>query len=325
MPLWDSFAGAISSLKKVTGSKLSEEEERKEQAFHNTVRDALTAVDREISKIPGVDRAQKTVANTGDFLLKLAVGLNQKVLSPYIFRPVSTLALLTDTNSPLYKKGEYEEGFQFNDIKSAYDRSAKVSTMQALTKSDLIPFIKPLSSMVLSTGDIDVDEVDLWDDNSIQKNYVDNTVGRWFTGIGDFVVGNAALGGVGKLAKLGARTGGAQVGLNTANKTVNDLANDMDTGILYGKSNGAQGSLTVSGTHMNVLAESKDYGVITDMVGKYSTNGRLVSLVRDASTPEAVRDLILADKGYLPALERLSTTAPDELFELGAVASQITS
>ena len=329
MPLWSDFTSAISTLgtvgKRLTGggSYLSAEEQVKEQAFHETVKSALSKVDEEISAVPGINAAKKLAPKVGDLLLRGAIQLNTKVISPYITRPLSTVGLLTDTNSPLYKKGEYEEGFQFSDIKSAYARSAKVSTFQALTKSNLIPLVKPLSAAVLSTGKINLDDVDLWDDKSIEKNYVDNAVGRWFTGIGDFVVGNAALGAVGKVAGIAAKAGGTKAGLYTANKTVADLAADMETGILHASTLGKQGSQTVSGSHVLLLAESKDYGVISDLVGKYSTNGKLVNLIHDASTPEAVKDLLLADKGDIGALSRLSVTAPDELFELSDTASQL--
>ena len=331
MPTWSDFTNAISGIgaagKRLTGGGqfLSEDELAKEKVLHNTVKDALANVDKAISNVPGAGLAKKAAAKTGDFLLRGAVALNEKALSPYVFRPLSTVALLTDTSSPLYKKGEYEQGFQFSDIKSAYERSAKVSTMQALTKSDLIPLVKPLSAMVLSTGHINIDDVDLWNDKSIQKNYVDNAVGRWFTGIGDFAVGNAALGAVGKVAGIAAKAGGAKAGLYTANKTIDDLASDMDSGILWANSNGTKGSQTVSGSHMTLLAETKDYGTISDLVEKYSTNGKLVNLIRDASTPEAVKDLILADKGNIAAMERLAATAPDDLFDLSDTAGQLQS
>ena len=329
MASWDDFTNAISTAKVIGtrftggGKTLSEEELAKEQTLHNTVKDALLNADKAISAIPGADIAKKAAAKTGDLLLRGAVKLNNEVLSPYVFRPLSTAALLADSSSPLYKKGEYEEGFQFNDIKSAYNRSAKVSTMQALTKSDMIPFVKPLSSSILESGGIDIDNVDLWNDKSIEKNYVDNTVGRWFTGIGDFVLGNAALGGVGKVAGIVAKASGAKAGIYTAKKTIDDLAVDMDNGILFATSNGTSGVQTVSGSHVLILAESKDYGTISDIIGKYSTNGKLVDLIHDASTPNAVKDLILADKGDIAAMGRLATTAPDDLFELSDTASQL--
>lgn len=329
MATWSDFTSAISTAKAVGqrltggGKQLTEEELAKEQSLHNTVKDALANADKAISAIPGAGIAKKAAAKTGDLLLRGAVALNDEVLSPYVFRPVSTAALLADSKSPLYKKGEYEDGFQFSDIKAAYNRSAKVSTMQALTKSDLIPFIKPLSASILESGGINLDNVDLWNDKSIEKNYVDNTVGRWFTGIGDFVIGNAALGGVGKVAGLGARIAGAKAGIYTARKTIEDLAVDMDNGIQYSITNGVSGTQTVSGTHMVVLAESKDYGTISDIVSKYSTNGKLIDLIHDASTPNAVKDLILADKGDIAAMGRLAETAPDDLFELSDTASQL--
>ena len=64
---------------------------------------------------------------------------------------MSTLALITDPTSPLYTQKEFDEGFQFKDIKTAYNRSAKVSTGQALTKS---AFTQPVSAAVLSLGKI---------------------------------------------------------------------------------------------------------------------------------------------------------------------------
>ena len=327
MATWDDFTGAISTAKAVGtrltggGKTLTEEELKKEENLHNTVKDALFNVGQVVDKLP--NPVKEAAAKTGDLLLRGAVALNDKVLSPYVFRPLSTAALLADSTSPLYKKGEYEKGFQFSDIEAAYNRSAKVSTMQALTKSDLIPFIKPISASILENGGIDLDQVDLWNDKSIQKNYVDNTVGRWFTGIGDFVIGNAALGGVGKAAGILARAGGAKAGMYTGKKTIDDLAIDMENGINYAATNGKTGMQTVSGSHVTLLAESKDYGVISDIITKYSTNAKLIDLVRDASTPTAVRDLILADKGDLGAMGRLATTAPDDLFELGDTASQL--
>lgn len=339
MGLWDSFTGGISSiasgagaqLKTFTGggSYLSEDEKAKQESLQSTVKGALANVGKVIDATPVVGEvvgaAKKPAKWTTDLLLWGAVELNTKILSPFVFRPLSATALLADTNSPLYKKGQYEEGFQFNDIKAAYNRSAKVSMFQALTKSDLIPAIKPLSSIVLSTGDIDIDEVDLWNDDSVKENYVDNAVGRWFTGIGDLVIGNAALGAVGKVGSAAIKIGAVKGGLNTARKTIDELAADMDTGILHAKTAGAEGTQTVSGTHMTVMAESKDYGVIGDIVEKYSTNGKLLPLIREASTPEAVRDLILADKGNLAAMQRLATTAPDDLFDLSDTAAQLTS
>jgi hypothetical protein len=330
MAWWKDFATSIAAvptaLKRLTGggSYLSEEELVKEQTLHNTVKDALADIDSKLSNVPGFGVTKKITKGVGDKLLQGAVKLNQEVLSPYIFRPISTAALLTDFQSPLYKKGEYEEGFQFDDIKAAYNRSAKVSAMQALTMSDLTP-ISGISAVVLPMGGIDVNKIDLWNDESIKQNYVDNAVGRWFTGIGDFIVGNAALGGVGKIAGIAARAGGTKAGLYTKRKTVEQLELDMNNGIDYASTNGVTGTQTISGNHMVVLAESKDWGSITNLVSKYSTNEKLIPLIHEASDARVVKDLILADKGNLAALDRLASTAPDKLFDLSNTQGQLQS
>jgi hypothetical protein len=323
MSIWNSFTSAISTLgavgKTLTGggSFLNEDEQKREEAFMNKVRENLDMIERNTPKF-----AKERIKVTADALLYGATKFNDYIYSP-LTRTVSTAALLTDTNSPLYKKGQFEEGFQFQDIKSAYNRSAKVTALQALTKSNLIPLVNPLSQAVLSTGKINLDEVDLWNDESVQKNFKDNGVGRWFTGIGDAVLGGVVLGVAGKAAGIAAKTAAKPAGLYTKNKTVDELAADMDTGILYAKTNGFEGTQTVSGSHAVLLAGTKDWGVVEDIVTKYSTNEKLIPLIREASDADAVKDLLLADKGNTPALERLAATASDKLFDMADVKTQI--
>lgn len=328
MAWWDSFTTAISGLgaagKRLTGggSYLSEDELKKEQELHNVIKDALANIDTAGSNVPGFGIAKKATKGVTDLLLKGAVELNQNVLSPYVFRPISTAALLTDKDSPLYKKGEYEAGFQFSDIKAAYNRSAKVSAFQALTKSDMTP-IKSLSEIVLSTGKIDLDKVDLWNDESIKKNYVDNAVGRWFTGLGDFAVGTKGLNVLGRGVVSGAQKAGKPLGLATSKKTLDDLTVDMENGINYAKSNGALGQQTISGSHMVELAETQDWGRITDLVSKYSVNEKLIPLIHDAKDADVVKDLILADKGSIAAMERLAGVNLDKMFDFSDTAAQL--
>lgn len=260
---------------------------------------------------------------SNDLILKAAVALNDKVISPFITRPVSTLGLVTDVNSPLYQKGEYESGFQVSDIVDAYNRSAKVSPMQALTKSDLIPVVGSLSNFVLEKGDIDLESVNLWDDKSIEKNFSENVVGKWYTGIGDFIVGNAALGGAGKVVGIGAKFAGKTSGLSTKGKAVAQFEKEINDGFKWADTNGAEGTQTVAASHIQELADTKDFTVITTLVDKYSTNNRLIPLLYNATDREIVKDIILADKGNVDAMIRLADNAPDDLFEVADVAGQI--
>ena len=323
MALFNSFLSTLGTgLKTITGGGdyLSKEERKKQEELNATIKNAIATTDKITSNIPGNKIAKEAVKVTGDFLLGTAKKFNDKVYSP-LMRTVSTAGLLTDKNSPLYQKGQYEEGFQFTDIKAAYDRSAKVTAFQALTKSSLVPLVP---QAVLSYGKINLDDVNLWNDESVKKNFVDNAVGRWFTGAGDFVLGNAALGAVGKVAKVAAiTTVGKPLGIYTKGKTVDQLAADMETGILHGSTNGLQGTQTVSGSHAILLAGTKDWGVIEDLVTKYSTNERLIPIIHDATDANVVKDLILADKGNTQALERLAATASDKLFDMSDVKSQI--
>ncbi len=327
MSLWDSFRSTIGvTIKSVTGggSYLNEEEQKREEKLTSSVRNALDGINNALeSNAPG--RLAKTAGKqTADFLLKyVAKPFNDKIYSP-VMRTVSTTALLTDINSPLYKKGEFEEGFQFSDIKAAYNRSEKVSTMQALTKSTLIPFVNPVSALVLSAGKIDINEVDLWSDESIKKNFVDNAVGRWYTGFGDLLLGNKALSLGGKAVAAGAKTAVLRpAGLYTKGKSVDALASDMENGIMHASTNGAQGVQTVSGSHVVLLAGSRDWNIIEDIVTKYSTNEKLIPLIHEATDANFVKDLLLADKNNLAAMERLVATSSDKLFDLADVKSQI--
>ena len=328
MSSWDSFKSTLGAVaKNITGggSYLNEDEQKREEAFTTSVRSALDKVNKEIeSTAPGrVAKAASKV--TADFLLAGAKQFNDKFYSP-LMRGIGTTALLTDTKSPLYKKGEFEEGFQFSDIKAAYNRTEKVTAFQALTKSNLVPILNPVSQIFLSTasqGKIDLNSVNLWNDESVKKNFVDNAVGRWYTGIGDFTVGNVGLGAAGKVIGAGARVAGKSTGLYTKGKSVEAFGADIDNGITYANTNGAQGAQTVAGSHVLLLAGTKDWGVIEDLVTKYSTNEKLIPIIRETSDANVVKDILLADKGNIAALMRLAETSSDKLFDMADVKSQI--
>ena len=326
MSLLNSFLSTFGAIgKKITGggSYLNADEQKREEEFTKNVRNALDSVNKSIESTAPGRIAKAATKSTADFLLKAAVQFNDKIYSPLISRPISTFALLTDLQSPLYQKGQFEEGFQFEDIKRAYNRSEKVSAMQALTKSDLVPLINPLSQLILSTNKIDLNTVNLWNDQSIKTNFVDNAVGRWYTGIGDFVVGNVGIGAAGKVVGAGVKSIAKPAGLYTKSKSVEALATDMENGILYAKTNGAQGAKTVTGSHALFLATSRDWGDIEDLVMKYTTNEKLIPIIREANDASVVKDILLADKGNLAALERLAMTSSDKLFDIADVKSQI--
>lgn len=269
-----------------------------------------------------LEYATREQAMSNDLVLKAGVKVHDEVISPYITRPIGTTALLTDIDSPLYQADKFEKGFQLNDIKKAYNRTEKVSLGQALTKSDLTP-IKSLASVVLPTGGIDLEEIDLWNDQDVENAFVDNTVGRWFTGITDFTVSNVAIGFVGGRVGMASKLAARKVGFSTRGRTTQSMEQDIDEGILF--TQGLGGRPTNIADDVMRMAMSKNESEIEDIFSKYSNNENLIGPLTRASNPETVKDILLADKGYLPSLDRLSKNAPADLFEIADVKSQLTA
>lgn len=322
MSLWSNFTDAISS--------------RVVRPVKSFGKDLLTGNLEPIIDAPSAETAQsfKGKLQTGlrsvnefgitgteksaDLLLKGAIALNNKVISPLLTRPVSTLGLLTDINSPLYQKGQFEAGFQFKDISRAYDRSAKVSLGQALTKS---VFTQPVSAAVLSLGKISLDDVDLWNDENIRRNFSENTVGKYYTGLTDLFLGNAVIGkGFGLAGKVG-KSGLNHAGIRTRATTVNQFEKDIKDGFDYADNIG--GRQTVAASHMMEMAESQNFAQIDDLVQLYSNNERLSGAILSATKKETVADLILADKGDINAIARLAETNGDDLVFSQNVVGQI--
>jgi hypothetical protein len=170
---------------------------------------------------------------------------------------------------------------------------------------------------------MDMSEVDLWDDESIQKNFVDNTLGSYMSGINDFVIGNIAIQGgitgIGSLAKIRS----TRAGLNTKFKAADAEAmplfeKDMTDHIAFVNSNGVAGNQTVIGQDIMDLAASDNIIDIVRITKKHSYNAALPDLIKTTKDPVVVRDFLLADKGYGPAIERLSALRmSDDLWVLG--------
>lgn len=260
-----------------------------------------------------------------DPLLRVAVAAEEKVFSPYIKRPISTAALLTDPESPLYDDGVYTKGLQLSDIQAAYERSKNVSLGVALTKSYLNPYhINGISDAILESGGIDIDRVNLWDDADIKANFSDNTTGRWLTGLSDAILGNFAIvaatkGSVSAL-KAGARAAGLNNRLNVydanAIQKLEKLADDHISGVQE----------TVFGADIVSAAKSKDIVLINKILKPHTNNPRVAELVKETEDPNFVRDLILADKGYAPAIERLmNASRTDDLWYISDAAKEITA
>jgi hypothetical protein len=285
------------------------------------------ATSRSLEKA-GIAPTEKTVAKVADPVLWAGEKAEKYVFSPLIARPLSAGFLLTDPNSALYNSDKYGEGFQLSDITDAYQRSEKVSLGVAMTKSAINPFAG-ITTPILATGGIDLSKVDLWNDQDVKKNFQDNVTGRWVTGTSDFIFKNVAISRVGTLAMAGAKAAALRAGLSTSIKTgdINampqweKLATDH---IDFVKSNGATGVRSNLGEDIQKIAESDDIILIKNITEKHSYNPKLVSLFKETKDPEFVRDALLADNGYGPAIERIAAARrSDDLWYLSDGNAQI--
>lgn len=282
---------------------------------------AETGIARSLAKA-GLGTIEKPIAKATDPVLYVAEKAEKYVFSPIIARPISTVNLLTDPTSPLYNSDTYGKGFQPSDVIDAYNRSEKVSLGVSMLKSQINP-LGILESAILKSGGIDVENVNLWDDNDIKKNFQDNTLGKWVTGTNDFIIKNVAINAAFVGAAAGIKAAGLKAGLGRTIKVgdvdampkFEDLANQH---INYRKSGGTQGNLTVLGQDIEDLAASENIIDIVRIASKHSNNSRLPNLIRNTKDPEFVRDLLLADKAYGPAIERLTQAGlRDKLWYLG--------
>lgn len=275
---------------------------------------AQVGVEKSLAKV-GVAPVDEASNKAFDPILQLGAAAEKYVFSPVIARPISTANLLLDPTSTLYKNG-----FQAADIKDAYNRSASVSLGQSMLKN---PFslIGMAESAILEANGVDVTGMDLWDDKDIQKNFVDNTLGRWITGTNDFVIKNAAI----EAATFGAAGAIKAVGLR-AGLTTKIKATDIEAMPKYEKDiydhidfiEGNGGTQTVIGQDIVDLAASDNILDIKRIVKKHSYNGDLPDLILNTKDPRVVADFLLADKGYAPAIDRLAALGrSDDMWVIG--------
>lgn len=261
----------------------------------------------------------KQQAASNDLTLKIANNIVEPIISEGITRPASTLALITDNTSPLYQPGKYEKGFQANDIRAAYNRSADVSVFQALTKSELNPFA-PVGRVILKSGGVDVDTVNLWDDADVKKNFSENIVGRYYTGLGDFVVGNLLIAGAGGALGAAGRVAGRATGFTNKGIALSEFEATVNSGLKYNAGD-TTAKFSNAANDFEFMAKNTDINQTIQRLEPYTTNPRMIDAINDATDPEIVKDLILADKGYAPALERLLKTEPALIGDVADVTS----
>ncbi len=135
------------------------------------------------------------------------------------------------------------------------------------------------------------------------------------------VVSNLAISGAFGLAAKSGYLGARKAGLTTKANNFSKIEKDIDDGILYSQSSAASGRQTTIGNDINKLASTSDIEEVSTILNKYTNNINLYGPIQRATDPNTVKDLILADKGYLPALDRLSKNVPADLYEIADMNS----
>lgn len=255
-----------------------------------------------------------------DPVLRVAEKAEKYVFSP-LARGISTYNLLSDPYSPLYNDEKYGKGVQLSDVRDAWNRSAYVSLGQSIIKSPGL--IGVAESAILTASGMDMSEVNLWDDESVKENFVDNPLGEFISGTNDFIIKNVAINalfvGAGTVAKAGALRAGLTTKFKAADaEAMPFFEKDMTDHIDFVNSGGTTGTQTVIGQDIMDLAASDNIVDIVRIVKKHSYNPALPDLIKKTKDAAVVRDFLLADKGYGPAIERLAALRmSDDLWILG--------
>jgi len=263
-------------------------------------------------KDAGILSQDQSIMKPVDPIMNVAQKAEEYVFSPIVARPISTAFLLADPNSPLYETEKFRKGFQPQDIVDAYNRTEKVSLGVSLTKAQMIPVLPSLQAGILGLGGIDLNEVDLWNDQDVKENFQDNVVGKWVSGINDVIIKNVAIDkgvrGFAAITKSLLSAGGLSTKIRVGDiNALPQLEKLADDHIKFKASNGQDGALTVFGQDIENLANSSNIIDITNILKPYTLNPRLPALVRETTDPAFVRDLLLADKGWGPAIDRLAS------------------
>jgi len=288
---------------------------------------AATSARKSLEKT-GITDNDKGTVKIIDPVLKVAAKADEYVFSPLIKRPVAAGFLLTDPNSPLYQSDEFGKGFQPSDITEAYNRTGNVyetiegkeylvrpgvSLGQAFPKSWVAGAtpIGQLERYVLTDiGGIDLEEVDLWNDQDIQKNFVDNPVGRYITGANDFIIGetaiNLAFGGAGALTKALTKAAGLNTKFRAADfDATAQMKSDIDNHLRYRQTNGAEGAFSNIGNDVEKMAKSDNFIEVYNTAKKHTNNKEAIDEIVKTSDPALVRDYLLMDKADFGAYQRL--------------------
>jgi GNAT superfamily N-acetyltransferase len=263
---------------------------------------------------------QERITGMRPGLLSTTLGGVEYGWSNFVARPASTGVMLTDPGA-----APYRDGFQVEDIKEAYDRSAEVSFGRAVQSS-------PYNLLGRTLG---FDNYDVWSDSDMEAAD-QNPFYNFFSGATDFALEVTPLSArplrLSFLNKIGAR---GQQGVRSAE----DLAiirreyeqhrswRNQEPVEPEMAGEGASPRQTGVGFLVDQTARQTDPDRIMESPILSGVQGidkvKLSNIYARTDDPDTVFSLYMASKGDFQALQDLMERAPRDVWDLGEMNSAI--
>ena len=223
-------------------------------------------------------------------------------IGQYFIDPAARLVttadlLLTDTSEVL--KGANKKGQ--NAVSFAFDQAKNISPGQAIFSS-LVPDNK------------------IFDKKSREEFFEDSWLGLISSGSADLFVNIAGSKGTG----IATRAGANKIFGNNSITDVNAFASQMDDAVLSvdNLAAGAVASISPTAQFLKEAVDNTDIAALKNnaFVVNSANPDRLATLLAGVNTPRAAADIILAERGHVPALNNLRDSLPlahDALTDFG--------
>ena len=272
-------------------------------------------------------------AGLGAGPIGVALGASEAAWSYGVARPTATGNLLLNPQSPLYKDSVIEQGtpdkvervrtqkgFQWDDVRQAWNRSEQVTTTQAAVANPIVQAIPGLDVLTAIGG---IDAYDPWSVYDMSRAQ-DNPYYRFITGGGDLAL-QIAVPTATKITRLAAIE---RAGLSTTVKSVKDL-DDMTQDWAYHKeyeaTGGVSGHRTTFGMAVDELArETRESKIRTNsFVGTANgiDKGAMANIISKTTDKDTLANLLLASRGDNVAMKNLMDAAPDHVWTLSDMDS----
>ena len=272
-------------------------------------------------------KQQQLEANNGIGIGPVGVflGAVEKAWSHGVTRPLSTVALVTDPDSPLYQGDvftnelgeeiELKPGFQWDDIRNAWNRSEQVSFGQAAAANNLAHAMTGLDFIYDIGGIGNYDPWSLYDMAKAQEN----PYYRFITGATDF--GLEVV--VPPIARVGRLAAMQKMGLRNSVLSADDIAKrrtDYELHREWRETGGQQGTRTTFGDYVDEIAEETNAVRLRENPAVANSHGvdkfTLSTILSKTSDRDTVANIMLANVGDVQALRDLAAAAPDTVWAL---------